>query len=82
MNGIIELEKTEERMAMDTWVMRLPDEVCNREGFAAGTLVSLTISNGAITSKFIKPSDETDQFLDHIVNDEREYFEEMKRLGD
>ena len=32
MTGILELEKTKERVSTDTWTMRLPDEICEREG--------------------------------------------------
>ena len=70
------------RQEKNTWVLEVPVEICHVEGLAKGTLVSLTISDGAILSKFIRPSDETDEFLDRIVEEEKVYFEEMKRLGD
>jgi hypothetical protein len=66
----------------DTWILELPAEVCRREGFAEGTLVSLTFKNGAIQGSYIRPSAETESFLDRVVEEEKEYFEEMKRLGD
>ncbi|HXG83149.1 MAG TPA: hypothetical protein VNI84_03890 [Pyrinomonadaceae bacterium] len=47
--------------------MKLPKEVCDREGFADETMVSLTIRNGAIQSSYIKPSAETETFLDSVV---------------
>ena len=79
-------EKTEQlktvRQEKNTWILELPAEVCRREGFADGTLVSLTFKNGAIQSSFIKPSVEIESFLDRVVEEEKEYFEEMKRLGD
>jgi len=80
------LEKTDElktvKREKDTWIVELPLEVCRRDGFADGTLVSLTFKNGAIQGSYIKPSAETESFLDRIVAEEKEYFEEMKRLGD
>lgn len=66
----------------DTWILELPVEICQKEGFADGTLVSLTFKNGAIQSSYIRPSAETESFLDRVVKEEKEYFEEMKRLGD
>ena len=39
----------------DTWILELPAEVCRREGFAEGTLVSLTIKNSGIQASFVKP---------------------------
>lgn len=80
------LEKTDElkivRQEKDTWILELPSEVCRREGFAEGTLVSLTFKNGGIKGSYIKPSIETESFLDRVVEEEKNYFEEMKRIGD
>lgn len=80
------LEKTDKlktvKQEKDTWILELPAEICRREGFADGTLVSLTFKNGAIKGSYIKPSAETESFLDRVVEEEKEYFEEMKRLGD
>ena len=40
------LEQTNElktvRVEKDTWILELPAELCSREGFAEGTLASLT----------------------------------------
>ncbi len=80
------LEKTNElktiRQEKDTWVLEVPAEICQREGFAEGTLVSLTFKDGAIQSSYIRPSPATESFLDRVVEEEKEYFEEMKRIGD
>lgn len=40
----------------NTWVLEVPEEVCDRKGLAQGTLVSLTIKDGAISSTFIDRS--------------------------
>jgi len=66
----------------DTWILELPREICEREGFAEGTLVSLTFKNDSIQGSYIKPSAETENFLDRVVEEEKGYFEEMKRIGD
>ncbi len=66
----------------DTWIVELPEELCESEGFAKGTLASLTFKNGAINGSYIKPSDEIESFLDKVVEEEKEYFEEMKKIGD
>jgi hypothetical protein len=63
---VLELEKAV-NTEKDTWILKLPKEVCDREGFAVGTMVSLTIRNGAIQSSYIKPSAETKSFLDCII---------------
>ena len=80
------LEKTDELKTIsikkDAWILELPAEVCAEEGFAEGTLVSLTFKNNSIRGSYIRPSAETESFLDRIVEEEKEYFEEMKRVGD
>lgn len=70
------------RREKDTWILEVPSEVCEREGLAEGTLVSLTFKDGAIQSSYIRPTKEIDSFLDEIVEDEKGYFEEMKCIGD
>jgi len=79
------LGKTDElktiKQEKDTWVLEVPAEICQREGFAKGTLVSLTFKDGAIQSSYVRPSAETESFLDRVV-EEKEYFEDMKRIGD
>jgi hypothetical protein len=66
----------------DTWILEVPAEICRNEGFAEGTLVSLTLSNNSISAKYLKPSKEINDFVDSVIADESEYFEEMKRIGD
>ena len=80
------LEKVAElktiKQEKDTWILELPFEICQREGFTKGTLISLTFRNGAIQGTYIKPLPEIEKFLDRVVEEEKEYFEEMKRIGD
>jgi hypothetical protein len=80
------LENTSELKTLavqkDTWILEVPSEVCKNEGFAAGTLISLTLKNDSISGVYLKPSQEIEDFVSKVVDDEREYFEEMKRNGD
>lgn len=83
MNGILELEKTKERVTTDTWIMRLPDEVSDREGWAEGTLISLTIRGGGIETKFISPpSEKLREISKRLLVEDRELHERLKALGD
>lgn len=66
----------------DTWILEVPAEVCEREGFPVGTLISLTLKNDAVYGEYIKPSTEIGDFVNRIVKEDAEYFEEMKRVGD
>lgn len=83
MNGILELEKSEIETDADTWIMRLPKEVCRREGFAENTLVSLTIKDGGIQTKFFAPpSKKLQEVGKRILEKDRELFERLKEIGD
>lgn len=80
------VEKTNELKTLavqkDTWILEVPPEVCKNEGFADGTLISLTLKNDSISGVYLKPSKEIEDFVSKVVDEEREYFEEIKRLGD
>ena len=80
------LEKTDElkavRQEKDTWILEVPVGICRKEGFAEGTLVSLTFRNSGIQTSHIRPSAETESFLDRVFEEDKEYFKEMKRIGD
>jgi hypothetical protein len=75
------LEKTSElktvRVEKDTWILEVPPEVCRKEGFAEGTLISLTLKNDSISGVYLKPSKEIDDFVNKVVEEESEYFDEM-----
>lgn len=65
----------------DTWILEVPNEVCENEGFPEGTMISLTLKNDSISGTYLKPSKEIDDFVSKVVEEEGEYFEEMKRVG-
>ncbi len=83
MTGVIELETANETAETDTWIMRVPDHVCDREGFVRGTLVSMTIKDGGIHSRFIKPpSEKFQETSKKIFEKNRELYERLKQIGD
>ena len=80
-------QKTDElktvKLEKDTWILEVPPEICQREGFAEGTLVSLTFKNSGIQTSYIRPpSKELQDLADKVLKEDRELFEELKRLGD
>ncbi len=83
MTGILELEKTEIGTDTDTWIMRLPKEVCRREGLAENTLVSMTIKNGGIQTKFIAPpAGKLQEISRRLLRKDRELHQRLKEIGD
>jgi hypothetical protein len=45
-------------------------------------MVSMTVRNGGVMTSIIHPSTDVDEFVDRLVTEDAEYFEEMKRIGD
>lgn len=87
MIGVVDLEinETEENgaassRAKDTWVLRLPKDTCDREGFAEGTLVSLTIKNGELRSSFILPNKKAKESANRFINKYRDFMTEMEKV--
>ena len=87
---ILNLEKIEteqngelSNLAKDTWIMKLPKEICQREGLAEGTLVSMTIKNSGIQAKFIAPpSENLLEISRQILEEDRELYQRLKEIGD
>ncbi len=80
-------EKTSELKTIsiekDTWILELPAEICQKEGFAGGTLVSLTIKNGGIQASFIRPpSKKMQEISKRLLKENHKLYEELKRIGD
>ncbi len=69
------VEKTNELKTLavqkDTWILEVPPEVCKNEGFADGTLISLTLKNDSISGVYLKPKEDEDV----AKLKENEYFE-------
>jgi hypothetical protein len=66
----------------DTWILELPAELCRREGFAEGTLASLTFKDGAVQAAFIHPSKRAEQAARTFIAKYGEFMEEMDKIGD
>ena len=45
-------------------------------------MVSLTVRNGGVKTSIIHPSSEIDEFVKNVVTEEKDFFEEMGRIGD
>ena len=64
----------------NTWVLELPAEICSREGFAEGTLASLTIKDGAITGTFIHPTEKAKESAERFVNKYEDFMKELEEI--
>jgi hypothetical protein len=70
------------KVEKDTWILELPAEICSREGFAEGTLASLTFKDGAIQGSFIHPTEKTKQSAERFINQYSDFMKEMEGIDD
>ena len=78
------LEKTGElktvKLEKDTWILEVPAEVCRREGFAEGTLISLTIKNSGIQTSYIHPSEKAAKSAERFIGKYDDFMKEMQEI--
>lgn len=76
------LEKTDElkivKTEKDTWILELPAEICRREGFADGTLVSLTFKDSGIQTSYIHPSEKSKKSAERFIGKYGDFMKEMQ----
>lgn len=78
------LEKTDElktvKQEKDTWILELPAEICRREGFADGTLVSLTFKDSGIQTSYIHPSEKSKKSAERFIGKYGDFMKEMQEI--
>jgi antitoxin component of MazEF toxin-antitoxin module len=85
MVGVLELEsvKAQGNSIKDTWLLRLPKDICDKEGFSEGTLVSLTIKDGGIQSSFVQaPRKEIKEISQRLLEKNSELYRRLEEIGD
>ena len=78
------LERTDElktvKREKDTWVLEVPAEICRKEGFAEGTLVSLTFKNSGIQTSYIRPAEEAKKSAERFIGKYGDFMKEMQEI--
>jgi hypothetical protein len=78
------LEKADElktvKLEKDTWVLEVPAEVCRKEGFAEGTLVSLTFKNSGIQTSYIHPTEKARKSAERFIGKYGDFMKEMQEI--
>lgn len=64
----------------DTWILEVPAEVCRKEGFAEGTLVSLTFKDSGIQTSFIHPSEKAKNSAERFIGKYGDFMKEMQEI--
>lgn len=65
----------------DTWILEVPAEVCRREGFAEGTLVSLTFKDSGILTSYIHPSKKSKKSAERFAGKYGDFMKQMQEIG-
>lgn len=67
----------------NSWVLEMPKEIAEKEGFNFGTRVVLTFENGTIKTEIIPPiSDKTKKEVNRIIKKYDKTFQKLKENGD
>lgn len=66
----------------NTWILELPAEICSREGFAEGTLASLTVKDGAIEGVFIHPTEKAQQSAERFIKKYGDFMKEIEKVDE
>jgi hypothetical protein len=80
------LEKTNKlktiKQEKDTWILEVPAKICEKEGFAEGTLVSLTFKNSGIQTSFIHPSENAKKSAERFIGKYGDFMKDMQEIDD
>ena len=64
----------------NTWILEVPAEICQKEGFAEGTLVSLTFKNSGIITSYIHPSEKAKKSAERFIGKYSDFMKEMQEI--
>lgn len=64
----------------NTWVFEVPEDICKEEGFAEGTLVSLTLRNSGIEASYIHPSETSRRSAERFIEKYGDFMKEIEEL--
>lgn len=67
----------------NSWVLEMPKEIAEKEGYNVGSRVVLTFENGSIKTEIIPPiSKETKKEVNRIIKKYDKTFQQLKKNGD
>ncbi|HQU82088.1 MAG TPA: hypothetical protein PKY59_03135 [Pyrinomonadaceae bacterium] len=78
------LKKSDElktvKLEKDTWILEVPAEICRKEGFAEGTMVSLTFKDSGIQSSYIHPTENAKKSAERFIGKYGDFMKEMQEV--
>lgn len=64
------------------WVVEIDDDFASELGVAKGSIALMNARDGKIVTEILSPSPELEKSIDRIAEKYRDYFIEMKKIGD
>lgn len=64
------------------WVIEIDDDFALQLGVAKGSIALMNARNGKIETEIFSPSPELEKSIDRLAEKYKDYFLEMKKIGD
>jgi hypothetical protein len=77
MNNVKTPKKTERG-----WVIEIDEDFATDLGVAKGSIALMNARDGKIETEILSPSPELEKSIDRLAEKYKDYFEEMKKIGD
>jgi len=78
MNNVISPQKTERG-----WIIEIDDEFASELGVAKGSVALMNARDGKIETEILSPSSpDLDKTVDRLYEKYKDYFSEIKKIGD
>ncbi len=89
MPELLEIEQTEttnefkDENNIASWLIEIPENVIEDLNLQKGSRIALTVKNGEVYGDILPPlSEKMRAVSNHILEKNRKFYEELKRLGD
>ncbi len=64
------------------WIIEIDDDFASELGVAKGSIALMNARNGKIETEILSPSPELEKSIDRLAEKYKDYFAEMKKIGD
>lgn len=74
---------TNQTQSFNSWILEMPQEIAEKEGFSIGSRVVLTFDNGNLKTEIIPPiSDEKRTEVNRLIKKYDKTFQKLKENGE
>lgn len=64
------------------WIVEIDDEFAAELGVAKGSIALMSACDGKIETEILSPTPELEKTIDRLAEKYKDYFAEMKKIGD